>query len=232
LKETKSKEKKKPYVLLSCAMTIDGKIATYSGDAELSDEQDWKEVHKLRKEFDAIMVGKQTILNDDPKLHIKYYKPSRLVRVVVDSNFNIPLNSNVINFKPDIYPTIVAVTSHAPKTKIDEAKKKNITIINTGNEKQVNLKRLMLNLYQLDIKKLIIEGGATLNWSMLSQGLVDEIRVSIAPIIVGGKKAISLVEGEGVKKMIDGFKFRLSQVEKREDYVILHYLKKIGVGDQ
>ena len=72
------KEIKRPHVILSAAMTIDGKIATISGDPELSDENDWREVHKLRSQVDAIMVGKGTILKDNPKLHIKYFKLTQL----------------------------------------------------------------------------------------------------------------------------------------------------------
>ena len=68
------KNAKKPYVILNAAMTIDGKISSKDGDSEISDEEDWKEVHKLRTQVDAIMVGKNTILKDNPKLHIKFYE--------------------------------------------------------------------------------------------------------------------------------------------------------------
>lgn len=217
--------KNKPYVLLSCAMSIDGKIATYTGDNELSDEEDWKLVHKLRTECDAIMVGKNTILKDDPKLHIKFYEPTRLTRVIVDSSFSIPLTSKVFSYKLKTYPTIIAITDHALRSKIEKAKLKNIRFINTGSEKQVNLKKLMEELYQHGIKKILLEGGGALNWSMLKDCLVDEIRIFIAPIIVGGKNAVSLVEGRGAERIVDGFKFKLQNVLKRDNYVILNYFK-------
>ena len=82
------KEIRKPYIILSAAMTIDGKIATKTGDPELSDEEDWREVHKLRSTVDAIMVGKNTIIKDNPKLHIKYYEHNGYYRIVLDSNLS------------------------------------------------------------------------------------------------------------------------------------------------
>ena len=217
--------KNKPYVLLSCAMSIDGKIATYTGDTEFSDGEDWKLVHKLRTEYDAIMVGKNTILNDDPKLHIKFYEPTKLIRVIVDSSFSIPLTSKVLSYKLETYPTIIAITDHALKPKMEKAKLRNIGFINTGSGKQVNLKKLMEELYKHGIKKILLEGGGSLNWSMIKDCLVDEIRIFIAPIIVGGKNAVSLVDGLGVKRIVEGFKFNLQNVLKRDNYVVLHYLK-------
>ena len=225
LRENNNIKKNRPYVLLSCAMTIDGKISTYSGDTDISDEQDWKEVHKLRTECDAIMVGKNTILKDNPKLHIKFYPPQRLTRIVVDSNFSIPLKSNVITFEPEKYPTIIAITNNAPISKISEVKSPHITLINTGSEKQVNLKKLMEILHQMGLKKILLEGGGTLNWSMLTSNFVDEMRIFISPIIVGGEKAVTLVEGKGVNKMAKGFKFELDDIEKRESYIVLRYTK-------
>jgi len=119
-----------PYIVLSAAMTIDGKIASKSGDPELSDEDDWKEVHKLRTEVDAIMVGKGTIIKDNPKLHIKYYNHNGYYRIILDSNLAISIDSEVINYMPEIYPTIICTTENVPNERVKEFKtKKNITII-------------------------------------------------------------------------------------------------------
>ena len=124
------KEIKHPYVILSAAMTIDGKIASKYGDPEISDEGDWKVVHKLRTEVDAIMVGKVSIIKDNPKLHIKYYDHNGYRRIVLDSNLSIPIESNVVTFKPDTYPTIIVTTENAPAKKIKEFESINIEIIN------------------------------------------------------------------------------------------------------
>ena len=220
------KEIKKPYIILSAAMTIDGKIASKSGDSELSDEVDWREVHKLRTQMDAIMVGKGTILKDNPKLHIKYFKHKGYYRIVVDSKLTIPLDSNVIAYQPEIYPTIICTTENAPLDKIKKFEAKNVKIIKSGNGDHVELKKLMLILSKMGIKSILLEGGGNLNWSFVKYDLIDEIRLSIAPWIIGGKDAISLVEGTGFDKMNQGRKFKLMEAFNRDNYVILKYVKR------
>ena len=214
---------KKPYVLLSAAMSIDGKIASRTGDPELSDEQDWKEVHKIRAKMDAIMVGKETILKDNPKLHIKFHEHKGYYRIVLDSRLTIPLDSNVIIFQPEIYPTIICTTERVPikRTRLYEAS--NVRIIQSGAKKRVDLIKLMPLLYKLGIHSILLEGGGTLNWSFIKNDLIDEIRLTIAPWIIGGKDAVSLVEGEGFEKMIHAHRFKLLTINDRDNYVVLNY---------
>ncbi len=206
-------------------MTIDGKIATKTGDPELSDEQDWREVHKLRSTVDAIMVGKGTILKDNPKLHIKFYEHKGYFRIVVDSNLSIPIDSKVIDFQPETYPTIICTTENAPTEKIKEFEAIKIKIIRSGKGEKVDIVKLMPFLYDLGIKTILLEGGGTLNWSFIKNNLVDEMRITIAPWIVGGKDAISLVEGEGFEKMVQATRLKLIDVVNRDNYVILKYKK-------
>ncbi|MBY9007454.1 MAG: 2,5-diamino-6-(ribosylamino)-4(3H)-pyrimidinone 5'-phosphate reductase [Candidatus Lokiarchaeota archaeon] len=216
----------KPYIILSAAMTIDGKIASKKGDPELSDLIDWKHVHKLRTDVDAIMVGKGTIIQDDPKLHIKYYNHNGYTRIILDSNLSIPIDSQVINYKPEIYPTIICTTENATEVRIKEFKKRNISIIKSGHDKQVDLLKLMPILKKKGINSIILEGGGTLNWSFIKNDLIDEIRLTIAPWIIGGKDATSLVEGKGFDKMIEGKRFNLINVNNRDNYVVLNYKRK------
>ncbi len=215
-----------PYIILSAAMTIDGKIASKTGDPEISDEGDWKLVHKLRTEVDAIMVGKSSIILDNPKLHIKYYDHKGYYRIVLDSNLSIPIESNVVTFKPEIYPTIIVTTENAPVDKIREFESKNIEIIKSGKGYRVDVVELMPILYNKGIKKILLEGGGNLNWSFIKNNLVDEIRISIAPWMVGGKNAVSLVEGEGYAKMLESPRYCLSNVSSRNNYVTLNYKKE------
>ena len=219
-------EDKRPFVILSAAMTIDGKIASKEGDPDLSDEIDWKEVHKLRTEVDAIAVGKGTILKDDPKLHIKYYEHSGYYRIVFDSNLELPINSNVIKFMPELYPTIICTTENVSEDKIKLFESKGISILKSGKGTKVNILNLMPKLYDLGIKSILLEGGGTLNWSFVKNNLIDEIRLTIAPWIVGGKKAKSLVEGEGFSRMFESTRFRLVKVKPRNNYVVLQYEKE------
>jgi len=204
-------------------MTIDGKIASKTGDPELSDEVDWKEVHKLRTQVDAIMVGKGTILKDNPKLHIKFYDHTGYYRIVVDSNLTIPIESNVISFQPEIYPTIICTTEGVPIKRIRQYEAFNVRIIQSGTGKRVDLVKLMPLLYKLGIHSILLEGGGTLNWSFIKNDLIDEIRLTIAPWIIGGKDAVSLVEGEGFEKMIHAHRFKLLNINDRDNYVVLNY---------
>jgi len=223
LNESNSFKGKKPHVILCAAMTIDGKIASKTGDPELSDEQDWREVHKLRTEVDAIMVGKGTILRDNPKLHIKFHDHKGYYRIVVDSNLSIPLDSNVIIFQPETYPTIICCTENASKEKLIEFEKRNVKIIKSGISDRVDIPKLLPKLRELGIKSILLEGGGTLNWSFLKDSLIDEIRITIAPWLVGGKDAISLIEGLGFDKMNQAPRFKLNNVKYRNNYVILRY---------
>ncbi|MHA1804615.1 MAG: 2,5-diamino-6-(ribosylamino)-4(3H)-pyrimidinone 5'-phosphate reductase [Promethearchaeota archaeon] len=217
------KSPKKPYVILSAAMTIDGKIASKTGDPELSDEADWKEVHKLRTKVDAIMVGKGTILKDNPKLHIKYFSHKGYYRIVVDSHLTIPLDANVITYEPALYPTIICTTENISSSRITLYQARGITIIQAGKGVKVDLSRALEALSDMGIKKILLEGGGTLNWGFLEKDLIDEIRLTIAPWFVGGKHAVSLVDGEGFDKMSECPRYHLINVKKRENYLTLNY---------
>ncbi len=211
---------KKPYVILNSAMSLDGKIATRGGDSAFSDEEDWKRVHKLRSQVDAIMVGINTILLDDSKLTSKEGRSP--IRVVVDSKARTPPNARVITVRPEI-ETIIAVTGRAPPENIANLQKKGVKIMICGDGEKVDLEILMEKLYERGIRNLLLEGGGNLNWGMLSKGLVDEIRIAIAPVIVGGKKATTLVEGEGYTKVSEGVKLEQVNSEQVGKCIVLTY---------
>ena len=206
-------------------MTIDGKIASKDGDPDISDENDWKEVHKLRSKVDAILVGKGTIMKDNPKLHIKYHDHNGYYRIVIDSNLKIPIKSNVIEFDPKLYPTIICTTENVSKERSGLFESKGVKILKSGKGPTVDIVNLMPKLYNFGIKSVLLEGGGTLNWTFIKHDLVDEIRLTIAPWIVGGRNAISLVEGEGFSKMIESTKFSLVKIKERNNYVVIHYEK-------
>ena len=217
------KETDRPYIILSSAMTIDGKIASKTGDPELSDETDWKDVHKLRTQVDAIMVGKGTILKDNPKLHIKFHDHTGYYRIVVDSNLTIPIDSNVISFQQEIYPTIICTTENVSINEIKKYEEKKVKVIRAGTKENVDLKKLILLLKDCGINTILLEGGGTLNWSFIKEDLIDEIRLTIAPWIVGGREAVSLVEGIGFDKMTEAPRFDLIDMKNRNNYIILRY---------
>ena len=198
----------RPFVYLNVAMSLDGKIATYTGDSQMSSPEDLRRVHRLRASVDAIMIGLRTLLNDDPKLTVKFFHGTNPSRIIVDSGARTPLDSYVVRTAMDT-PTIIAVTSSAAKKKVDLLRRKGVRVLACGKGPQVSLKLLLKRLRSFRIRRLLLEGGGELNWSMLSEGLVDEISIAITPRILGGNRATSAVAGEGVALVKDGIRLKL-----------------------
>ena len=203
----------KPYVILNAAMTLDGKIATETGSSNISGKEDLIRVHELRKEVDAIMVGINTVIADDPRLtvhKIESKKEDNPIRVVVDGKGRIPIESRITN---DDAPTIIAVSDDyksdlTASNKYQILKNNGVDFFFAG-EKQVDLIKLMNYLYEKGVKTLMLEGGSTLNFSMIKDGLIDEIRICVAPMVVGGVNAISLFGGDGFMTMDESVKLEL-----------------------
>jgi 2,5-diamino-6-(ribosylamino)-4(3H)-pyrimidinone 5'-phosphate reductase len=216
------KPEERPYVILNAAMTLDGKIASRIGGSDISSSEDWERVHRLRAEADAIMVGVRTVLIDDPKLRVKLPGVRTPPRVVVDSLARTPPTAKILTTVKGAQ-TIIAVSSKAPKRRLEALRKAGATIIKAGRGRRVDLKALMRTLRRKRVRTLLLEGGGTLNWGMLKAGLVDEVRVTVAPVLVGGSKAVTLVEGEGFRRIRDGFKLKLVDHKHLGDEVILTY---------
>ena len=212
----------RPYVILNSAMSVDGKIATRSRESRLSSQQDLKRVHRLRSRVDGIMVGLGTILADDPKLTIKYYRGRNPTRIIVDGLARTPSDAYVVRTARSIH-TIIAVTSKASTGNIHRLKKLGVTVLVCGRGKLVSLRLLMRRVMRLGIRKILLEGGGTLNWSMLSQGLVDEVSVAVSPLIFGGKEAVTLVEGTGVERVEDAVKLRFRNARCYGPDMVLSY---------
>jgi len=214
-------EKSRPKVILSAAMTLDGKIATKTGDSKLSSKQDKVRIHKLRSKVDAILVGSNTVKRDDPFLTVRHTKGKNPLRIILDSKANIDQKSQIIKTCKKI-PTIIAVSKKASKNNIDKLKKYPLEIIITGN-KLVNIKNLLRILSKKKIKTLLVEGGGTVNWEFVKQGLVDEIIITITPYIIGGKNAITLVDGEGFSLIQKATKLKLKKNWRVGNEIVLHY---------
>jgi len=176
----------------------------------------------LRASVDGIMVGMRTLLRDNPKLTVKFAKDRRPCRIIVDSNAQTPLTSYVVRTAREI-PTIVAVTSRAPKNRIEILERRGVKILVCGKGPLVSVKILLQTLGRLGIRKILLEGGGALNWSMLSAGLLDEISVSITPRILGGEKAVTLVEGKGSPLVSDGVNLKLISTAKYGPDLVVRY---------
>lgn len=215
--------KSRPHVILSAAISVDGKIATKTGDSNLSSKIDKIRVHKLRSKVDAILIGQNTLRRDDPILSVRYAKGKNPIRIILDSRGKISSKSKIIKTCNKI-PTILAVSKNISNKNLQRLKKYPLEIIVTG-ENKVNLKQLLKQLEKRKIKKLLLEGGGIVNWEFIKQGLFDEIIVTVTPFLIGGTKSISLVQGLGFSKISKSTKLKLKKIKQQKNELVLHYIK-------
>ena len=216
-------EKSRPHVILSAAISIDGKIATRLGDSKLSSKKDKIRLHRLRSKVDAILVGKNTIHKDDPLLTVRYVKGKNPTRIILDSQGTISVNSKILQTCNKV-PTIIVVSKRISKVNLQKLKRLPVEIIMTG-ENSVNIKSLMNNLSKRKINTVLVEGGGTINWQFIQNNLFDEILITIAPFIIGGIDAITFVQGRGFDKIIKSPRLQLNTIKRLENYLVLHYTK-------
>ncbi|WP_405315892.1 2,5-diamino-6-(ribosylamino)-4(3H)-pyrimidinone 5'-phosphate reductase [Methanobrevibacter sp.] len=217
----------RPYVILNAAMTLDGKIATATGSSNISGKKDLERVHEIRKECDGIMVGIGTVLADDPRLTVHKIdaKPEdNPVRVVVDSKCRTPADARITN---NDAKTIIAGANEYKEEFMksetyNELKKRGVKFFFSG-DKRVDLKALMNYLHEEGIEKLMLEGGATLNFSMIKAGLIDEISICVAPMVVGGADAKTFFDGDGFNTMDESVKLELIDYYPLDKDFILNY---------
>ena len=217
----------RPHIILNAAMTLDGKIATVAGDSRISCEEDLDRIHRLRAGVDAVMVGLGTVLADDPSLTVRRARGENPLRVVVDSLGKTPMNAKVLDGSAR---TIIAVTTKAIKRNVERLRAKGAQVIAVGR-KEVDLQRLLKKLHELGVRRLLLEGGSTLNWGMLERGLVDEVRIAVAPYIAGGTNARTLVGGRGFTKISKSVPLKLISVDRvGEDLLLTYLIKGVGVA--
>ncbi len=212
--------KKIPFVTAKFASSLDGKIATVSGESQwISGEKSRAFTHHLRDISDGIMVGVGTVLADNPSLTTRLENGKNPVRIVIDSRARTPLDAKILTDK--LTETIIAVTANAPAEKISALENAGAKIIVAGDGERVDLKILMAELAKLEITSILLEGGGTLNFSMIRAGLVDKVYAFIAPKILGGKNALTPVEGAGFEKLLDAVILTNLQAEKIGDDILI-----------
>jgi 2,5-diamino-6-(ribosylamino)-4(3H)-pyrimidinone 5'-phosphate reductase len=216
-------EKSKPYVILSAAVSIDGKIATRTGDSKLSSNQDSIRLHKLRSKVDAILVGKNTVTQDNPLLTVRHTKGKNPIRIVLDSKGDISLKSKILQTS-DKVPTIIAVSKKITKSNLQKLSKFPVEVIITG-ENSVNLKLLLKKLSDKKITTILVEGGGTINWEFIKQNLFDELIITLSPYLIGGNDSISFVQGNGFDKISKSPNLRLKSIKRLKNHLVLNYVK-------
>jgi 2,5-diamino-6-(ribosylamino)-4(3H)-pyrimidinone 5'-phosphate reductase len=214
-------------VFINAAMTIDGKIATNLGDSAISSKQDLRRLHRLRSSVDAIVIGISTVIVDNPRLTVRLVKRcgTTPVRIIVDSTGRIPLDSKILKSASKIN-TIVAVTSRTSDRRIDKIKSAGAMVIVAG-ARTVDLKELFCILKKMGFNKILVEGGGELNWSILQLGIVNELMVTVAPRIVGGRTATTLVEGDGYTRISESIKTELIKISRQNNGEVILYYKLV-----
>jgi diaminohydroxyphosphoribosylaminopyrimidine deaminase/5-amino-6-(5-phosphoribosylamino)uracil reductase len=194
--------KKRPWVIAKWAMTLDGKIATRSGDSRwISSPASREIVHALRGRVDAIIVGRGTAAADDPLLTARPAGPRVAMRVVLDSQASISLDSQLVRTARET-PVLLAVSAEAPADKIDELKQVGCEVfICDGVTHQERLLQLLDELGRRRLTNVLVEGGSQLLGSLFDAREIDEVHVFIAPKLIGGRDAPGPVAGVGLDKM-------------------------------
>lgn len=215
-------EHKKPFIVLKAAMTLDGKIATATGQSKwITNETSRAYGYKLRDIYDGIMVGINTVIEDNPMLTARVDGGKNPIRIVVDSSLKIDINANVVQDKST--KTIIATTDKADKDKILklQAQDVDVIVVDKDENDKVDIEKLLDILGQQNICSILVEGGATLSGSFVAKKLVDKVYFFIAPKIVGGKEAKTPVAGTGILNLQEALALKDIQIEKLEEDILI-----------
>ncbi|MCC6797438.1 MAG: bifunctional diaminohydroxyphosphoribosylaminopyrimidine deaminase/5-amino-6-(5-phosphoribosylamino)uracil reductase RibD [Candidatus Hydrogenedentes bacterium] len=214
--------KKMPFVIAKCGMSLDGKIATRTGDSRwVTGEASRLLVHELRNEVDAILVGSRTVMVDDPSLTTRLEAQAKdPIRVIVDADDYLASDRRVFS-QDSAAPTWVAIPNGRSFAGADEV------IAVPDGPGGIDLSALMRELAKREVMSVLIEGGGTTHASAFAAGIVDKVMFFIAPKIIGGRDAITAVEGEGAEKMADVVQLeRMTARSIGEDVLIEAYVKQ------
>jgi 2,5-diamino-6-(ribosylamino)-4(3H)-pyrimidinone 5'-phosphate reductase len=221
----------RPFVFINVAMTADGKIDTIARKgAVISSPYDKNRVDKLRAEADAVLVGGRTLLDEDPKLTVKsnVLRAERIARgltpnpikVGVVSEANLKTHSKFLH-EGDAH-IVIFTTGRTSKEELASLRSQNVEVFVHDGER-VDLSEMMHTLHTMGIKRLMVEGGATLNFELIKLGLVDEVSTFVAPMIFGGDNAPTMAAGSGLERS-EAVQLKLVHVENWDDGgVLLHY---------
>ncbi len=195
----------KPHLIAFSTMTIDGKIASKTRFSRLSCPHDLRRLHQLRAECDAVMIGANTVIIDDPSLKLKYVQGKDPARIVIDGRLRAPVSARIFAVPPE---TIVFTTKEALLEKVEMLRRKGVNVIIIAERPPIDMRIVMEKLWELGYRRVMAEGGGELLWSLFQANVVDEVRVTIAPFIFGGRDAISFVMGEGFSNVEEAVKLK------------------------
>lgn len=203
--------RKIPFVVAKAAMSLDGKIATRTFSSQwISSPKTREYVHLLRGEFDALMIGINTLLQDDPQLTVRHpnWGRKRAARIILDSHLRFPPKAKILSTldKGNIF---VFTLPQSSKKKVETLRKKGAEVVPLPQSgSKIDLKKVLLWLAKQQISSVLVEGGAHLLTSMLEEKLVDKILVAISPKLIGGKNAPSFFQGRGLNLIQDSLRLK------------------------
>ncbi|MFD4706917.1 bifunctional diaminohydroxyphosphoribosylaminopyrimidine deaminase/5-amino-6-(5-phosphoribosylamino)uracil reductase RibD [Gottfriedia sp. NPDC058432] len=214
-----------PFVVMKSASTLDGKIATHSSDSKwITSAEARNDVHQLRNEIGAILVGVNTVLKDNPELTTRIPNGRNPVRVILDSTLKIPLESKVVTDQQA--DTWIFTSQKHSEQKRSELENLGVKVFVTSDPSRVDLNEMLKIIGEHSISSLLVEGGGEVNASFMNQNLVDKVIVYLAPKLIGGKSAPTFLEGTGFDKM--GQAIELEEIELTKigpDYKFIGYPK-------
>jgi diaminohydroxyphosphoribosylaminopyrimidine deaminase/5-amino-6-(5-phosphoribosylamino)uracil reductase len=218
--------KKTPFVIAKAAISLDGKIATKKFSSRwISSPQTRKYFQLLRGEYDALMVGINTLIKDDPLLTVRHpnWKGRHIVRVILDSNLRFPLGAKILSTLSQ-GRIIIFSLKKASQRKAEALRKKGVEVIFLSSP-TLDLKKVLSWLGKNEMSSVLVEGGSRVLTSMLEENLVDKIFVSISPKLIGGKQAPSLLHGEGADFIKNSIRLkRINSFQIDEDIIVEGYL--------
>ncbi len=215
---------KTPLVSLKVAMTLDGKIATSTGDSRwISGEASRKYVHQLRNVYDAIMVGIGTVLKDDPMLNTRLEDENIRdpIRVVIDNNLDLPRSSNIVKTARQ-QKTIVFCDQQVDDARQEFLEEAGLTVIQLAtDEEKLPLEEVLRVLGEMEIMTLLVEGGGEINGYLIEKHLIDKVYWFIAPKIVGGRAAPTPVGGTGIPQLKDALPLKSMEIQRFDKDILI-----------
>lgn len=206
----------RPLGILKAGMSLDGKIATRGGDSRwITGEAGRRRAHQMRAEVDAVLVGADTALKDDPLLTARDVEtPRQPLRVVVDSRARLPLEHRLVRTAREV-PTLLATTAQAPGDRVAALTQAGVEVLTVeGPGPRVDLRALAEGLAKRDVTSVLLEGGGTLHAAALEAGIVDRVALFVSPLLVGGSQAVPVLGGIGAASLTDAWRLTDATVER------------------
>lgn len=215
----------RPYVIVGGNMSVDGKTATAIGDGSILARSMGAELvrrlHLLRSSVDAVLVGIETVIKNDPHLTVRAVEGRNPTRIVLDSMARTPLGAHVTNVEEA--ETLIFVSRRAPRERVSALEAKGVRVVECGSDR-VDLSMALAILSEMGLRRVLVEGGGRVRWSFFKEGFVDELFLYVTPIIMGGSTAPTLVDGEGFRDPKEVVRLKLASFEVVDGALVLRYL--------